>query len=93
MRLVEQRSIIVDFDSYILTMTSTAILIAKFNRSNYTQWSGEMVLLLRQKQVYGIVAGKDGWPEALAEQDATTVETLVHQTAFKDWVNNEVLCN
>jgi acyl-CoA reductase-like NAD-dependent aldehyde dehydrogenase len=67
-------------------MTSTTISIAKFNRSNYKQWSGEMALLLEQKQVYGIVTGEDERPEDLAEQDATTAVKLAHRAAVKDWV-------
>jgi len=43
-------------------MTSTGITIAKFNGSNYKQWSGEMALLVEQKQVYGIVTGEDEQP-------------------------------
>ena len=43
-------------------MASTAITIAKFNGSNYKQWSGEMALLLEQKQVYGIIEGYDEKP-------------------------------
>ena len=43
-------------------MTSTGITIAKFNGSNYKQWSGEMALLVEQKQVYGIVTGEDERP-------------------------------
>jgi len=67
-------------------MTSTAISIAKFNGSNYKQWSGEMALLLEQKQVYGIVTGEDERPEDPAEQDATAAEKLAHRAAVKDWV-------
>jgi len=52
-------------------MTSTAISIAKFEGSNYKQWSGEMALLLEEKQVYGIVTGEDERPEDAVEQDAT----------------------
>ena len=66
-------------------MTSTAISIAKFNGSNYKQWSGEMALLLEQKQVYGIVTGEDERPEDPAE-DATAAEKLAHRAAVKDWV-------
>jgi len=82
----EQLSISDDFDSDILTMTSTAISIAKFNGSNYKQLSGEMALLLEQKQVYGIVTGEDARPEDPAEQDATTTEKLAHRASVKDWV-------
>jgi hypothetical protein len=67
-------------------MISTAISIAKFNGSNYKQWSGEMALLLEQKQVYGIVMGKDERPKDLAEQEATATEKLAHRAAVKDWV-------
>jgi len=84
-RLDEQRSIIDDFGIDILIMTCTAISIAKFNRSNNKQWSGEMALLLEQKQVYGIVKGEDMRPEDLAE-DATAAEKLAHQAAVTDWV-------
>jgi len=66
-------------------MTSTAISIAKFNGSNYKQWSGEMALLLEQKQVYGIVTGEDERPEDPAE-DATAAEKFAHRAAVKDWV-------
>jgi len=66
-------------------MTSTAISIAKFNGSNYKQWSGEMALLLEQKQVYGIVTGEDERPEDPAE-DATAAGKLAHRAAVKDWV-------
>jgi len=66
-------------------MTSTAISIAKFNGSNYKQWSGEMALLLEQKQVYGIVSGEDERPEDPAE-DATAAEKLAHRAVVKDWV-------
>jgi len=52
-------------------MTSTARSNATFNGSNYKQWSGEMALLLEQKQVYGIVTVEDEWPEDAVEQDAT----------------------
>jgi hypothetical protein len=38
-------------------MISTAILIMKLSWSNYKQWSGDMVLPLVQKQVYGMVMG------------------------------------
>ena len=64
-------------------MTSTAISIAKFNGSNYEQWSGEMALLLEQKQVYGIVMGEDERPEDPAE-DATAAEKLAHRAAVND---------
>jgi len=70
-------------------MTSTAISIAKFNGLNYKQWSGEMALLLEQKQVYGIVTGEDVRPEDLAEPDATAAEKLAHRAAFKDWVKQQ----
>jgi len=66
-------------------MTSTAISIAKFNQSNYKQWSREVALLLEQKQVYGIVAGEDEQPDDPAE-DATAAEQLAHRAAVKDWV-------
>jgi len=85
-RLDEQLSIIDDFDIDILMMTSTAISIAKFNGSNYKQLSGEMALLLEQKQVYGIVMGENERPEDPAEQDATATEKLAHRAAVKDWV-------
>ena len=85
-RLDEQQSIIDDFDIDILTMTSTAISIAMFNGSNYQQWSGEMALLLEQKQVYGIVTGEDEQPEDPAEQDATAAEILAYRAVVKDWV-------
>jgi len=58
-------------------MTSTTILNAKFNGWNHKQWSGEMALLLEQKQVYGIVIGEDERPNNLAK-DVTTAEKLVH---------------
>jgi hypothetical protein len=45
-----------------------------------------MALLLKQKQVYGIVTGEDERPQYPAEQDATAEETLAHRTAVKDWV-------
>jgi len=67
-------------------MTSTAISIAKFNGSNYKQWSGEMALLLEQKQVNSIVTGEEERPKDAAEQDATAAETLAHRAAVKDWV-------
>jgi hypothetical protein len=84
--LDEQLRIIDDFDIDILTMTSTTISIAKFNRSDYKQWSVEMALLLEQERVYGIVTGKDERPEGPAEQDATAAEKLEHRAAVKDWV-------
>jgi len=84
-RLDEERSIIDDVDIDILTMTSTAISIAKFNGSNYKQLSGEMALRLEQKQVYGIVTGEDERPEDLAE-DATAAVKLAHRAAVHDRV-------
>jgi len=84
--LDEQGSIIGDFVINILTITSTAISIAKFNGSNYKQWSGEMALLLEQKQVYGRVTGEDQRPEDPAEQDATAAQKLAHRAAVNDWV-------
>jgi len=85
MRLNEQRSIIDDFDIDILTMASTTIVISKFPGSNYKQRSGEMALLVKQKQVYGIDTGKDEQPEDSAE-DAAVVEELAHRAAVKDLV-------
>jgi len=63
MRLDEQRSIIDDLDIDLLTMTSTAISIAKFNGSNYKQWSVEMAFLFDQQWLNGIVTGEDERPE------------------------------
>jgi len=85
-RLDEQWSIIDDFDIDILMMTSTAMTIAMSNGSNYKQRSGEMALLLEQKQVYGIVTGENERPEDRAEQDATAAEKLAHWAAVKEWV-------
>ena len=85
MRLDEERSIIDDFAIDILTMTSTAISIAKFNGSNYKQWSGEMALLLEQKKVYHIVTGDDERPADPAEK-ATAAETLAHPATLTDCV-------
>ena len=84
--LDEQRSIINSFGTDIITMTSTAILIAKLNGSNQKQWSREKALLLEQKQVYGIVMGEDERPKDLAEQYATAADKLVHRAAIEDWV-------
>jgi len=81
-----QWSIIDGFDIDILTMTSTARSIGKLNGSNYMQWSGEMALLLEQKQLNGKITGEDEWPEDPAEQDATSAESLAHKAAVKDWV-------
>jgi hypothetical protein len=67
-------------------MTSIAISIAKFNGSNYKQWSGEMAHVFQQKHVYGIVTGEDKRPEHPADQDATAAETLAHRAVVKDWV-------
>jgi hypothetical protein len=67
-------------------MTSTAISIGRFNGSNAKQWSGEMAVLLEQKQVYGIVMGEDERPEDLADQDATAADKLAHRAAVKDGV-------
>jgi len=66
-------------------MASTAISIGKFNGLNYKQRTGEMVLLLEQKQVYGIVTGEDEQPEAPAD-NAAAAETLAHRSAVRDWV-------
>lgn len=46
MCLDEQLSIIDDFDTDLLTITSTTIMIAKFDGSNYKKWSGDMALRL-----------------------------------------------
>jgi hypothetical protein len=45
MCLHEQQSIIDDIDIDIFTITATAISIARFNGSNYTQRAGDMALL------------------------------------------------
>jgi hypothetical protein len=66
-------------------MTSTVITITKFNGTNYKQWSGEMALLLEQKQVYGIVTGDDEKPEEAAE-GATAADKLALKTAMKEWM-------
>jgi len=81
----EQLSIIDDFGSDILMMTSTTILIPKSNGPNYNQLSREMALRLKQKQVYGIATGKDEQPESLPE-NATAAEKLTHWAAVKDRV-------
>jgi hypothetical protein len=84
--LDEQRSVIDDCDIGILTVTSTAVSIAKFNRSNYKQWPVEMALLMDQKQVYGIVTEEDERPEDPVEQEATTAQKLAHRAGVKDRV-------
>jgi len=83
--LDNQQSIIDHCHIDILTMNSTALSIAKFNGLNYTQWSGEMVLILEQTQVYSIVRGEDGQPEELAE-DATSMQKLGPRAEVKDGV-------
>jgi hypothetical protein len=63
-------------------MISTTITITKFNGTNYAQWATVMALLLKQKQVYGIIKGYDDKPE---EPAANT--TATEKAAFKDWMN------
>ena len=50
-------------------MSFSTITIAKFNGSNYKQWSGEMALL-EQKVTWGIIEGYDTRPPTPAT-DAT----------------------
>jgi hypothetical protein len=57
------------------------ITITKFNGMNDVQWATEMALLLKQKQVYGIIKGYDDKPEEPAP-NATATE----RAAFKDWM-------
>jgi hypothetical protein len=63
-------------------MSSTTITIIKFNGTNYAQWATVMALLLKQKQVYGIIKGYD---DKLEEPAANT--TATEKAAFKDWMN------
>ena len=63
-------------------MSSTTISITMFNGTNYAQCATEMALLLKQKQVYGIIKGYDDKPEEPAA-NATARE----QATFKDCMN------
>ena len=63
-------------------MSSSTITIAKFNGSNYKQWSGEMALLLEQRVVWGIIEGYDTKPPTPAT-DATVTEFK----EYKEWMN------
>ena len=63
-------------------MSSTTITITKFNGTNYAHWAIEMVLLLEQKQVYGIIKGFNDKPEEPAA-NATAAE----RATLKDWMN------
>jgi len=63
-------------------MSSTTITFTKFSGTNYAQWATEMALLLKLKQVYGIIKGYDDKPEQPAA-NATATE----KAAFKDWMN------
>jgi hypothetical protein len=49
---------------------------------NYAQWATEMALLLKPKQVYGIIKGYHDKPEEPAAIAAAT-----EKAAFKDWMN------
>ena len=63
-------------------MSSTTITIAKFNGSNYKQWSEEMVLLLEQKVVWGIIEGYDRKPPT-----PVTAATVTEIKEYKEWMN------
>jgi len=63
-----------------------AIWIMKFNGFNYTQWSGEMALLLKRKQVYHVVMGEDELPEDPVKLNETTTEKLTNQAVVQDCV-------
>ena len=55
---------------------STAILIKKFDGTDYKSWSFEIEILLQQKQVLGIVDGTEEAPDA---KDGTELETWKKQ--------------
>ena len=63
-------------------MSSSTITIAKFNGSNYKQWSGEMALLLEQKVVWGVIEGYDTKPPTPATDAAVT-----EIKEYKEWMN------
>jgi len=63
-------------------MSSTTITITKFNGTNCAQWATEMALLLKQKQMYGIIKEYDDKPEEPAAHAPGT-----EKAAFKDWTN------
>jgi hypothetical protein len=44
-------------------MSSTTITITKFNCTHFAQSATEIALLLKQKEVYGIIKGYDNKPE------------------------------
>ena len=64
-------------------MSSSTITIAKFNGSNYKQWLGEMVLLLEQKVVWGIIEGYNTRPPTPA-----TDLTVTEFKEYKEWMNS-----
>ena len=64
-------------------MSLTTITITQFDVMIYAQCAPEMVLLLTQKQVYGIIKGYNDKPEEPAA-NTTATETA----ASKDWMNH-----
>jgi hypothetical protein len=60
-------------------MISTTITITTFNGINYGGWGIAMVLLLEQKQVYGIINGYDVNPDLQAAN-----ATATGKAEFKD---------
>ena len=63
-------------------MSSTTITITKYNGTNYAQSASEMVLLLEQKVVYGIIQRYNDKLEQPAANANATVKA-----AFKDRMN------
>jgi hypothetical protein len=58
------------------------ITITKINGMNNAQWATKMVLLLEQKQFYGIIKG---YNDKLEEPAANA--TATEKAAIKDWIN------
>jgi len=63
-------------------MSSTTITITKFNGTNYAQWATGTALLLKHKQVYGMIKGYDHKPEEPAAN-----MTATEKATLKDWMN------